>query len=89
MAIANLQNQYASIGCRISHPSKHVNGSIVGVLVAVGQEVVVGAALVLFEAMKMEHSIRAPRDGVIKALYCCEGELVNDGATLVELEGIE
>jgi len=66
-----------------------MNGSIVRVLVEVGQEVVAGAALVVLEAMKMEHSIRAPRDGVIKALYCSEGELVNDGATLVELEGIE
>ncbi|MNN29749.1 Biotin carrier protein MADF [compost metagenome] len=66
-----------------------MNGSIVRMLVAVGQEVVTGAALVVLNTMKMKRSIRAPRDGVIKALYCREGERVNDGATLVELEGIE
>jgi 3-methylcrotonyl-CoA carboxylase alpha subunit len=63
-----------------------MNGSIVRVLVEVGQEVAAGAALVVLEAMKMEHSIRAPHAGIVKALYCIEGELVSEGAALVELE---
>ena len=66
--------------------SAPMNGSIVRVLVAVGQAVEAGAALVVLEAMKMEHSIRAPRAGVVKGLYCREGELVSEGAALVELE---
>jgi len=36
--------------------------------------------------MKMEHSIRAPHVGIVKALYCSEGELVSEGNALVELE---
>ena len=63
-----------------------MNGSIVRVLVEPGQKVEAGAQLVVLEAMKMEHSIRAPQDGVIKALYCQEGEMVNEGSALVELE---
>jgi 3-methylcrotonyl-CoA carboxylase alpha subunit len=66
--------------------SAPMNGSIVRVLVEPGQTVEVGAALVVLEAMKMEHSIRAPEAGTVKALYCREGEMVSEGAVLVELE---
>ncbi|NMZ70608.1 3-methylcrotonoyl-CoA carboxylase, alpha subunit [Pseudomonas peli] len=65
-----------------------MNGSIVRVLVEAGQQVEAGAALVVLEAMKMEHSIRAPHAGTVKALYCREGEMVSEGAVLVELEEI-
>ncbi len=63
-----------------------MNGSIVRVLVEAGQAVQAGTPLVVLEAMKMEHSIRAPQDGTVKALYCAEGEMVAEGAVLVELE---
>jgi 3-methylcrotonyl-CoA carboxylase alpha subunit len=63
-----------------------MNGSIVRVLVEAGQAVEAGAQLVVLEAMKMEHSVRAPRAGVIKALHCQEGEMVSEGSALVELE---
>lgn len=66
--------------------SAPMNGSIVRVLVEPGQTVEAGAALVVLEAMKMEHSIRAPHAGVVKALYCSEGELVEEGTPLVELD---
>ncbi|WP_225790203.1 acetyl/propionyl/methylcrotonyl-CoA carboxylase subunit alpha [Pseudomonas sp. Marseille-P8916] len=62
-----------------------MNGSIVRVLVAPGQAVEAGTALVVLEAMKMEHSIRAPHGGTVKALFCQEGDMVNEGAVLVEL----
>ena len=63
-----------------------MNGSIVRILVEAGQAVEAGTALVVLEAMKMEHSIRAPHSGTVKALYCAEGELVAEGTSLVELE---
>lgn len=63
-----------------------MNGSIVRILVEAGQTVEAGTALVVLEAMKMEHSIRAPHAGVVKSLYCREGELVSEGTVLVELE---
>ncbi|MEX6504297.1 acetyl/propionyl/methylcrotonyl-CoA carboxylase subunit alpha [Pseudomonas zhanjiangensis] len=63
-----------------------MNGAIVRVLVEAGQAVEAGTALVVLEAMKMEHSIRAPHAGTVKALYCGEGEMVAEGNVLVELD---
>ncbi|MDV5386379.1 acetyl/propionyl/methylcrotonyl-CoA carboxylase subunit alpha [Pseudomonas juntendi] len=62
-----------------------MNGRIVRVLVAPGQRVEAGTALVVLEAMKMEHSIRAPHDGTVNALFCQEGDMVSEGTVLVEL----
>jgi len=63
-----------------------MNGSIVRVLVEPGQRVEAGTTLIVLEAMKMEHSIRAPQTGVVKSLFCQEGELISEGSVLVELE---
>ncbi|MGC1330845.1 acetyl/propionyl/methylcrotonyl-CoA carboxylase subunit alpha, partial [Pseudomonas sp.] len=63
-----------------------MNGSIVRVLVSAGQHIEAGTPLVVLEAMKMEHSIRAPQAGVVKALNCLEGEMVAEGSVLVEME---
>ena len=65
-----------------------MNGSIVRVLVQVGQAVEAGAPLVVLEAMKMEHSIRANTAGTVSALYCIEGEMVSEGTVLVELNEV-
>ncbi|MFY1668335.1 acetyl/propionyl/methylcrotonyl-CoA carboxylase subunit alpha [Pseudomonas sp. Pseu.R1] len=65
--------------------SAPMNGSIVRVLVEIGQAVETGTPLVVMEAMKMEHSIRANQAGVVSALYCTEGEMVSEGAVLVEI----
>jgi 3-methylcrotonyl-CoA carboxylase alpha subunit len=45
-----------------------------------------GAPLLLLEAMKMEHALKAPRAGTVKAFRCAVGEQVSEGAVLVELE---
>ncbi|PRB80931.1 acetyl/propionyl/methylcrotonyl-CoA carboxylase subunit alpha [Pseudomonas sp. MYb185] len=63
-----------------------MNGSIVQILVEVGQQVAAGTTLVVLEAMKMEHSIRAPQPGTVKSLFCSEGEMVSEGAVLLEME---
>ncbi|MCQ4307910.1 acetyl/propionyl/methylcrotonyl-CoA carboxylase subunit alpha [Pseudomonas stutzeri] len=63
-----------------------MNGSIVRVLVEAGQHVEAGTTLVVLEAMKMEHSIRAQQAGVVKSLFCAEGDMVNEGAVLLEME---
>lgn len=66
-----------------------MNGSIVRLLVEPGQIVEAGAALVVLEAMKMEHSIRAPSAGTVKALFCSEGDMVSEGTELVALEEVD
>jgi len=61
-------------------------GLIVKVLVKTGQKVHTHQPLIVMEAMKMEHSIEAPHDGVVKAVHCKVGARVPEGALLVELQ---
>jgi 3-methylcrotonyl-CoA carboxylase alpha subunit len=56
------------------------------VLVETGTHVRKGDTLIVLEAMKMELPIRAGMDAVVSAVSCREGELVQPGAVLVELE---
>ncbi len=57
-------------------------GSIVRVAVEVGQNVAKGDALMWLEAMKMQHQISAPTDGVVASLGVAEGQQVEVGAVL-------
>ncbi len=61
-------------------------GKIVRQLVAAGDRVARGAALLVLEAMKMEHTIVAPRDGQIVQLHYAEGDQVEEGVILIEFE---
>lgn len=63
-----------------------MNGTIVDVMVEPGQAVKKGDALLVMEAMKMEHNITAPADGKVTAFFYKPGELVDGGATLLEFE---
>jgi biotin carboxyl carrier protein len=60
--------------------------TVVEILVEAGQAVHQGDVLVKLEAMKMELPLRAPHDGRVKTVRCSPGELVQPGATLVEME---
>ena len=60
-------------------------GTVIDVAVGVGQQVRAGDLLLTLEAMKMELPIRAPRDGVVSAIRCAPGELVQPGPPLVEI----
>jgi 3-methylcrotonyl-CoA carboxylase alpha subunit len=60
-------------------------GTIVAVHVATGQQVARGAPLVTVEAMKMEHTLTAPYDGVVSRIAYGLTDRVQAGATLVEL----
>ncbi len=61
-------------------------GQVIAVQVAEGERVVAGQALVVVEAMKMEHVIRAPHDGRISALNFAPGARVDEGQPLLVLE---
>jgi 3-methylcrotonyl-CoA carboxylase alpha subunit len=58
-------------------------GIIRAVLAAAGERVEKGRALVIMEAMKMEHTIRAPADGVVEAVNVVEGAMTEAGTVLV------
>jgi 3-methylcrotonyl-CoA carboxylase alpha subunit len=60
--------------------------TVINIVVRPGEEVAAGDLLLTLEAMKMELPIRAPRPGRIKALACREGELVQPGVPLIEME---
>ncbi|KAJ1998766.1 hypothetical protein GGI04_004859, partial [Coemansia thaxteri] len=59
---------------------------IVQVLVEPGAEVAQDAPLVVLEAMKMEHVIKAPKAGKIADVYYKVGDLVDEGKSLVAFE---
>jgi 3-methylcrotonyl-CoA carboxylase alpha subunit len=61
-------------------------GKVIAVKVQPGQAVARGDEILVVEAMKMENAVRAPRDGVVKAIHAREGEMVGPGVVLVELE---
>jgi 3-methylcrotonyl-CoA carboxylase alpha subunit len=60
-------------------------GKLCSVLVATGQTVRAGQALLVLEAMKMEHTVAAPRDGTVQAVLCAVGDAVREGAELLRL----
>lgn len=57
------------------------------VAVQPGDRVHRGDVLVVLEAMKMELPVKAAADGVVVSVTCTEGELVQAGASLVEIDG--
>lgn len=63
-----------------------MSATVVRIQVRVGDHVEAGDTLVVLEAMKMELPIRAPRASTVRAIHCAEGQLVQQGAMLVELE---
>jgi 3-methylcrotonyl-CoA carboxylase alpha subunit len=63
-----------------------MSGKVIKVLTQAGAKVAKGDALLILEAMKMEHTIAAPKDGVVKEIHYSAGEQVPEGAELIALE---
>ncbi|CAD2224548.1 Acetyl-/propionyl-coenzyme A carboxylase alpha chain (Includes: Biotin carboxylase; Biotin carboxyl carrier protein) [Pseudoalteromonas sp. 3J6] len=63
-----------------------LNGTVVKHLLEVGSTITKGDAVVIIEAMKMEYTLNAPHDGVLKSYCFAEGELVSHGALLAIVE---
>ena len=66
--------------------SAQMPGRVVALLAAEGDEVKAGQGVVVLEAMKMENEILADRDGVVRKLFVAEGQPVESGEPLFELE---
>lgn len=69
-------------GGRLSAP---MPGKLIAFLAQPGDSVSKGQPLAVMEAMKMEHTITAPRDGVVDELLFAVGDQVGDGAELLRL----
>jgi len=64
-------------------------GTVTRILAEPGVGVPRGAPLIVLEAMKMEHTLRAPAEGRLKALKCAVGDFVQEGAELADFEATE
>lgn len=60
--------------------------TVVQIMIAPGQRVERGETLLTLEAMKMQMPIRAPRAGLVSAIRCGVGDLVQPGVPLIELD---
>lgn len=60
--------------------------TVIKIPVEEGQAVTRGETVLVVEAMKMEMPLRATHDGTVTAIRCTEGELVQPGVTLIEIE---
>ncbi|MED3662099.1 pyruvate carboxylase [Ureibacillus terrenus] len=61
-------------------------GTILKVVVSKGSPVKRGDHLLITEAMKMETTVQAPKDGVVKEIYVKEGDSISTGDLLIEIE---
>ena len=73
----------AAAGSRIVAP---MPGTVTRILAQPGTDLPRGAPLLVLEAMKMEHTLRAPADGHLTALKCAVGDFVQEGTELAEFE---
>ncbi|MGB6115109.1 MAG: biotin/lipoyl-containing protein, partial [Comamonas sp.] len=69
-------------GGRLTAP---MPGKVVSFAVQAGDKVSKGQALAVMEAMKMEHTIAAPRDGTVAELLYAPGDQVAEGEELLKL----
>src|SRR5262245_15081066 len=92
---------HSSLGARvIKRPPRHpvsqasseqgsanspMPGKVLKILVEVGQKVTAGDPLIILEAMKMEHTMRAALDGIVEEVLVSDGEVVGPGQLLVKI----
>jgi len=74
--------EVAAEGGRLTAP---MPGKVVSFAVKAGDTVARGQPLAVMEAMKMEHTIAAPADGVVQELLYVPGDQVTEGAELLKL----
>lgn len=62
-------------------------GKVVKLLTKVGDQVKKGQTLLILEAMKMENEIKCGMDGVVKAIHVKEGDALDNGVLMIEVDG--
>ena len=68
------------------HVTSSMPGTIVDILVSIGDSVNAGTPVLISEAMKMETEIQAPVAGTVRAIHVSKGDIVNPDETLLEIE---
>lgn len=72
----------------INHIGASMPGTVIKVLVDIEEKVKKGDHLIITEAMKMETTVQAPFDGVIKNIHVENGESIQNGDLLIELNDL-
>ncbi|MGI9326067.1 MAG: acetyl/propionyl/methylcrotonyl-CoA carboxylase subunit alpha [Pseudomonadales bacterium] len=80
---AVLDDQASGLGNEVIAP---MPGQVIALLVGTGDQVHVGDAVVVMEAMKMEHTLTAPCSGMVASIHIGVGDKVLDGQGLVAVE---
>ena len=79
-----------NIGAQVVNDIKApMPGLVLRLETVVGDHVSKGDALLVLEAMKMEHTLRAPFPARVAQLNCAVGDQVTEGTTLVMLEPLD
>jgi biotin carboxyl carrier protein len=65
--------------------SSFIPGTIIGILVKVGQKVKKGDELVILDAMKMQNRLKSSIDGKVKLISVKTGDKVSKGALILEI----
>lgn len=61
-------------------------GKVIKIPVSIGSVVAKGETVIILEAMKMENEIKASYDGIVKEIYVKEGQALDNGVLMMELE---
>ncbi len=81
-AVAHAQDDAGDHGGGLTAP---MPGKIISISVKAGDVVKSGDALLVMEAMKMEHTILAPADGTVQEVFFSVGDQVTDGVELIAI----
>ncbi len=83
----------SAVRVRTSHGAANLvapmPGTVVRLLVSEGEQVHEGQALMVLEAMKMEHTVVAPYAGIVRCLAYHQGAGVTSGARLAEIDPLD
>ncbi len=74
----------AKAGAQAGDLSSPMPGKVIQLLVKEGEAVKKGDLLMILEAMKMEHKVLAPKEGVVGKIHFQAGERVGQDVTLIE-----
>jgi 3-methylcrotonyl-CoA carboxylase alpha subunit len=89
LAIVDPLAAVADVEAGVESLTAPMPGKIIALKVEAGAKVERGQALLVMEAMKMEHTIRAPADGVVEKIHYKVGEQVDEGIELIHFEAAE
>lgn len=93
--IVNIKDEKASTNAAVrpkadkqnnNHIGAQMPGTVTDVKVSVGDEVKMNDPLLITEAMKMESTVQAPFDAVVKAIHVSSEDSIETGDLLVEIE---